>query len=223
MHPKYQEVIKLRLKGKSYREIARAIGVSKNSVSRWCKNLKLPQIAQRILEKKSNYPKELFKKYNQLRAKKVRIENQKIEREAIKEIRALSKYELKLIGAALYWGEGYKSERSRSKCVQLSNSDPYLVALFLRFLREIIGISEEKLIVSIRVHPNIDAKDAIQFWSKVTKLPKERFHIVRQISRASQGKRPFNSLPYGTLDVRFSGRQKFYQIKGWINGLIRQT
>jgi len=53
MHPKYQEVINLRMKGKSYREIAQAVDISKNSVSRWCKNLRLPLFAQKILEKKT--------------------------------------------------------------------------------------------------------------------------------------------------------------------------
>ncbi len=219
MHPKYQEVIKLRLEGKSYREIAKSLNVSKNSVSRWCKDLKLPLSAQKILEKKSNYPKELFRKYNQLKAKRVQIENGEIMKKFSKEIRKPSKYELKLIGVALHWAEGNKRQPDR---VQFANSDSNMVTMYLRFLREIIKIPDEKLLVSIRVHPNINTSTAIKFWTKVTKLPKKRFHIVRQISRASQGKRPFNSLPYGTLDVRFSGRQKFFQIKGWINGLIRQ-
>jgi len=185
--------------------------------------LKLPIYAQKILEKKNNYPKELFRKYNKLKARKVQLENQKIKKEAASEIHPLSKYELLLVGATLYWGEGYKSERSRSKGVQLSNSDPYLVALFLRFLREIIGISEERLKVSIRVHPNINEKEVVKFWSEVTAVPRERFRITRQISRASEGKRPRNSLPYGTLDLRVNSRQKFYQIKGWIEGLLKQT
>lgn len=52
MHPKYLEVVKLRKKGQSYREIAKTVSVSKNSVSRWCKNLKLPVAAERIIEEK---------------------------------------------------------------------------------------------------------------------------------------------------------------------------
>jgi len=224
MHPKYREVIKLRKRGKSYREIAKAVGVSKNSVSRWCKNLKLSLFAQKILAKKSNYPKELFAKYNQLKAKKVRIENRKIEKEAIKEIRTLPKYGLKLIGAALYWGEGYKNknEPPSHKHIQFANSDPEMVALFLRFLREILKTPEEKFNVSIRIHPNIDAKLATKFWAKITKIPENRFHITTQISKASGRKRPQNSLPYGTLSLEVHSRQKFSQIKGWINGLIRQ-
>jgi len=225
MHPKYQAVIKLRKRGKSYREIAKSVGVSKNSVSRWCKNLKLSLIAQKILERKSNYPKELFRKYNQLRAKKVQIENCKIEKEALKEIRAISKYELKLVGIALYWGEGYKNKNviPSQKHIQFANSDPKMVSLFLRFLREILKVPEEKFKLSIRVHPNINVRLATKFWAKITKISKERFYITTQISRASKGKRPSNSLPYGTLSLEVHSRQKFSQIKGWIDGLIKQN
>ena len=158
MHPKYQEVIKLRKEGKTYREIAKSAGVSKNSVSRWCKNLKLPLIAQRILKKKNKQNKEIFIKYNRLKAERVRIENLKIEKRTAKEIQAFSKYELKLMGAVLYWAEGYKNKATTqsNKRIDFVNSDPYVIALFLRFLREIIQIPEEKLKASIRVHPNIN-------------------------------------------------------------------
>jgi hypothetical protein len=76
--------------------------------------------------------------------------------------------------------------------------------------------------VNLRIHSNISAEKAINFWSKITKIPKERFRVSTQ-SRASQGKRPKNSLPYGTLKLSVHSRQKFYQIKGWIDGLIKQT
>jgi len=224
MHPKYQEVIKLRKEGKSYREIAKIAGVSKSSVSKWCKNLKLTLYAQRILEKKSRYPKELFVKYNQLKAEQVRKENQKIRKEAASEVRPLSKYELLLIGAALYWGEGWKRENpGKYHGICFVNSDPNMVKLFLRFLRKVIQIPEEKLKVNIQIHPNIDAISAINFWSKVTKIPKERFRITTQISKASQRKRPKNSLPYGTFKLSVNDRRKFQQVKGWIDGLIRQV
>jgi len=77
--------------------------------------------------------------------------------------------------------------------------------------------------VGIRIHPNIKEQSVINFWAKVTDIPKERFRITHQISRASKRKRPVNSLPYGTLRLNVNSRQKFQQIKGWIEGLIRQT
>jgi len=97
-----------------------------------------------------------------------------------------------------------------------------MVVLFLRFLREVMQISEEKLRPIVQIHKNIKPKLAIIFWAKITNIPKERFHITHQVSRASKGKRPYNSLPYGTFKLDVVGRQNFFKIKGWIEGLIRQ-
>ena len=223
MHPKYQEVIKLRKRGKSYREIARIAGVSKNSVSRWCKNLKLPLFAQKILERKNKAVLPKLIAANKRKHQIVQAKNKEIRENAADQIHSLSKYELLLIGTALYWGEGWKRENpGKYHGICFVNSDPNMIKLFLHFLRKVIQIPEEKLGVNIRVHPNIDTTTAINFWSKVTKIPKEKFHITTQISRASQRKRPKNSLPYGTLKLYIHSRQKFQQIKGWIDGLIRQ-
>ena len=120
-------------------------------------------------------------------------------------------------------GEGYKkAELLNSPYVCFANSDPDMVRLFMRFIREVIQAPENRIRVSIHIYPSIDEKKAINYWAKVTKLPQERFCITYQISRASKRKRPSNSLPYGTLDLRVNSRQNFYQIRGWIDGLIQQ-
>jgi len=223
MHPKHQKAVTLRLEGKSYREVAKELKISKSLLSRWFRGLELPLSAQAILEEKGRASREYLVELNRRRSELVQAENSRIRSEALKEIDSLSRYELLLIGAALYWGEGYKSERSNKGCVQISNSDPYLIALFLRFLREIIRVEDERLKVSIRIHQNISAQSAIEFWSRITNIPQKRFRITRQISRASKKKRPANSLPHGTLDLRVNRRQEFFRIKGWIDGLKKQS
>ena len=224
MHPKYQEVIKLRFKGKSYREMAKATGVSKSSVSGWCKNLKLPPAIQRLIKTKTRASHAQLAFYNRQKHLRVQAENKEIRENAIKQISFLSRRELLLIGATLYWAEGYKrQDKIPSPRVSFVNSDYGMVILFMRFLREIVDVPDERLRPSIRIHPNISERKAVNFWSKVTNLSKDRFCITRQISRASKRKRPYNSLPYGTLDLRVNSRQKFFQIMGWIDGLIQQN
>jgi len=224
VHKKYKEVIKLRFKGKSYREIAKILGVSKNSVSRWCKNLRLPLAIQKIIEAKTRATRIQLVTYNRQKHQRVQAENKKIRKKALKQIQPLSKRELLLIGAALYWAEGYKKqEHYPTPRVSFVNSDPDMIRLFARFLRKTLRVPEEKFRLDLRVHPNINRKKAINFWSKVTNISSERFSVSHQISRLSQGKRPKNSLPYGTLKLTINGRQKFYQIKGWIDGLIKQA
>jgi len=225
MHPKRQEAFKLRLSGKSYGEIAKVLDVSKGSLSLWFKDLKLSRVAQKLLEGKMRLAREhgLFEN-NRRRTQTIKIENKKARQIAVSEIQPLSKYELLLIGAALYWAEGYnRQDKVPSPYISFGNSSPDMVVLFLRFLREVMQISEEKLRPIVQIHKNIKPESAINFWAKVTSIPQKSFRITYQISKASKGKRPYNSLPYGTFKLNVVGRQKFFQIKGWIDGLIRQS
>lgn len=98
-----------------------------------------------------------------------------------------------------------------------------MVILFLRFLREVMLIPEEALRPIVQIHHNIKVKPAIDFWSKVSGIPQKFFHLTHQTSRASKGKRSIYLLPYGTFRLEVRGRQNFFRIKGWIDGLIRQT
>lgn len=146
-----------------------------------------------------------------------------MKRGATRQIRPLSKYELLLIGTALYWGEGWKKETQRAHSMSFVNSDPEMIKLFLRFAREILRVPEDELHMSIRVHTNINEKEAMNFWSQITNISKEQFRITRQISKSSQGKRLKNSLPCGTLSINVYASQNFFHIKGWIDGLIEQN
>ncbi len=218
------EAVKLRFQGNGYGVIAKNIGVSKTSVSNWCKKLELPTSAKKILEKKNRHIREKFKLYNQQKHQFVQNENKEIIERSIKQIPRLSKRDLLLIGASLYWAEGYNRQDKRpSPYISFGNSNPDMVVLFLRFLQEVMQISEEKLRPVVQIHKNLKPESAINFWARVTNIPQKSFRITHQTSRASKGKRPYNSLPYGTLKLNVVGRQNFFMIKGWIEGLIKQN
>ena len=147
---------------------------------------------------------------------------------ASKKIGKLSKKELLILGAGLYWGEGYKrpiikNGKARSyHPVSLSNSDPALISVFLRFLREICEVEENKIRAGLRIFQHQNAEELLQFWSKLTKIPKERFEkFYYGISKSSLGKRPFNILPFGTIQIRVNDTSLYHKIMGWIEGLTK--
>jgi len=223
MHPKHQEAIVLRFKGESYGEIAKVLGVAKSSVSVWCKNLKLPVAIQKIIDARIQHSRTHLIVYNKKKQESVQAENKKIRKEAAEQISSLSERELLLVGAALFWGEGYKkAENIRSPHLCFANSDPDMIMLFMRFIREVMNISDERIRLAIHIHPNTNKKKAINFWAKITNIPKNSFRTMCHVSKASQGKRFYNSLPYGTLDLRVNSRQEFFRIRGWLDGLIKQ-
>jgi len=217
---KKEQAIKLRLSGKSYGEILRELNIpSKGTLSFWFKGIKLPLEAKKRLRKNILIAREhgLFA-FNRKRTKLISIENDRIVKKALREVGALSRRELLLVGAALYWGEGAKIGKNNNAII-LSNSDPCLINLFLRFIREILAVDENKIRVGIQIHKNLDISKTKEFWSRITNLPTDRFYITQQVSSASHFKRPKRFLPFGTMIVRINSRQLAYRVRGYIDGL----
>ncbi len=217
------KVISLRKKGKSYNEIRKELGIkSKGTISYWLKNIKLPEESRKLLEKNNelSHKRGLFIA-NDRKKKEIIEVNKTSYDEGIRSIKDISKYELLLIGSSLYWAEGSKSERA-TPSLSFSNSDPFMIVVYLRFIREILKIPEEKIRAGIHIYPNISENEAKKYWSTITKLPENRFYIVTQISKSSQGKRPFNILPNGTLAIKVNSRIPFYKVKGMINGIYER-
>jgi len=222
MSEKGQRIITLRKKGKTHGEIAKILGLPKSTVSWWLKGVKISTSLQKqILERSREKWRKNIMVYNKVYAKIRSREAAKIREEfqekASKEIKELSKRDLKLIGAALYWAEGNIKNRNR---LQFGNSNPLMIKVVMRFFREICNISNDKIGARTHIYPGIDYQKVLSFWSRVTKLPKSNFYAPQtQVSRASEGKRPRNTLPYGTLHLTVSNTKLACKVKGWIRGI----
>ena len=117
---------KLRMAGRSYNEIGRLLKVPKSTLSSWFSDIALPEEASDRLRDKvhaASLRGLLARNKNQTLLAETRS---KLSRQAgQKLIGKLSKRDLLLIGTALYWAEGTKKDFS------LSNTDPYLVKVFV--------------------------------------------------------------------------------------------
>lgn len=219
---KKAQAIKLRSQGKSYNEIRRLLDLpSKGTLSVWFKDIKLSRSAKERLKSKIKVARQrgLFA-FNSRRSKNVAKENDKIFKESNKFIHRITDRDLLITGIALYWGEGYKSGKHPK--LSFTNSDPQMIIVFMRFIRRILKISDERIRTHIHIHPNLKIKEAVRFWADLTSLKQENFMIVKQVSSASSGVRPKNILPYGTLDIRVNSRQVYFKMMGLINGLFEQ-
>src|SRR3989338_3993950 len=109
MRKNRNEALKLRLKGKSYNEISNLMGIPKSTLSGWFTNLELSHKAKQRIQKRV-YAGSLRglirrnKNQTHLAVQRMRSARSK----ARNEIQSLSKNDIKLIGVALYWAEGYK-------------------------------------------------------------------------------------------------------------------
>lgn len=218
---------KLRAGGRSYNEIYKLLGIPKSTLSEWFSDLILPQ------EAKDRLKKRVYQKSVQALIKRNSAQTYLAEKRS-RETRNLSKTEigqlngrdLLMAGIALYWAEGYKRPQIRNgkiktyHPVSLTNSDPNLVKLFLRFLRETCQVQESKIRAGLRIFEHQNENYLLDFWQKTTQIDSARFgKIYKAISISSQRKRPFNILPYGTIQIKVSDTSLYHKIMGWIDGL----
>ena len=153
----------LRAEGMSLLAIAQELGVSKSSVSLWVRDMDV-KIEQRRggWWTKGNPHPAAIRKNKQI---------EELDRRGLERLGELSEQAFLAAGAALYAGEGGKTDGS----VCFPNSDPAMVAFFLRWLRTFFVIDESRLRVWLYLHEGLDLEAATTFWSELTGIPPAQF------------------------------------------------
>ena len=201
---------KLRKQGKSINQIVKETGLSKASVSVWIRDIILTESQKNKISERGRSVKSIEKR----RLNRILNEQKKrqtIIDEAKKDINKISQEELKLIGIILYLGEGGKTKR----IVRLSNSDPEIIKMMMRFFREICNVPESKFGGHIHTFTHADVNKTEKYWSKITGISRKQFYKTYiKPSRVSLQKR--NTLPFGTFDIYICDTKLFLTIMGWI-------
>lgn len=179
-----QEATLLRKRGFSMREISEKLGVSKSTASLWVRDIPLSKRAKDILSKKYT---EGHKASQKTHREKTNAKLAAAHIHAVRTVKYAStdKYTQRVVCAMLYWCEGKKS-RNDSEFL-FTNSDPDLVAAFLRLFRENFSVDEKKFRVCVHLHEYHNTQRQLQFWSKVTTIPLSNF--IKPYRKAHTGKR----------------------------------
>lgn len=207
----------LRKKGLSVKEIQRKLGVSRSSVSLWVRDIKLnkKQLEKLYLNKRTGALKgSIIAATNKI--KKREELTQRLMREGMKEVGILSKRDRFVVGIAMYFAEGDKTDRH----VAFSNSNPQSIKFMIDWLREFCKVPEARFRGSLYLHDNLDEKKAKRFWSELTKIPLSQFtktYIVKNNPRRLRKTKN----PYGVFRVRVSDVNLHRKIMGWISGIFR--
>lgn len=194
-----QEIIKLRSHGYSLPEISNITGISKSTTFKYIRGIQiLPDYISKWSEKRGGSKKRKLLK----------------EQEAFKDgkrlVGKLSRKELYILLTALYWSEGNKKDFS------LTNTDPYLIRVFIEGLREIFNVSNDKIRVSIRIYEDLDRENCIDYWSKVVGISRDGIASVNVLSGNKKGK-----LEYGMCRIRvLKGGDLLKKINGMKKAVI---
>lgn len=205
-----QKALELRKKGESIKVIAKKLGVSNASVSFWVREIKLDN-KQRMVLNERGFSVEAIEKRREKRLFNENTKRKILIDKAKEEIKNISNKELLIIGAMLYLGEGGKTKRM----VRISNSDPDVIRIMMKFFRGICHTPEDKFRGHIHIHSHLEIKKAEKYWSNVSQIPTSRFFkTYSKPSIASLGKK--DSIPNGTFEVHVNDVKVFLSIIGWI-------
>lgn len=206
-----EKAIELRRQNKSYKTIRKELGIPLSTLAGWFRDelwsqdirdklgreasLAFPEKLKRIVTANKQRWANLYDSYRQ---------------EAVMSFPELKDDPLFLAGLMLYWGEGDRSQKNVQ--VKLTNSDPEMIRIFHRFLRETLKIPREKISAWLLLYP--DLIDSVQknFWSRATGIPIEQFKKSVYII----GHHPKRRLSYGVCSVFISSRAFKERILKWL-------
>ena len=206
---KWQAII-LRRSGHSYNSISRKLGISKSTLSDWFAPLPW---SRRLGAQLTRRAFEVVRPQLQIMAdanKKRWLRWRLDAREEAK--RAFRKYRNETLfcsGVMIYWGEG---DRKPKNPVRVSNVDPNLLRIFVKFLKRYGGISSPKIKAHMILYPDLDEATCRAYWSRHIGVAPQNFYRTQRII----GRHKTARLGYGIGAIAVSSRQLKEKILEWI-------
>lgn len=203
--PRYSQETKnkalgFRRRGYSTKQIASKLKIAKSTSSLWVRDINMGVQAKSRIDRRSADARS-----------RGALERKRRLAITYRVVEGIVKDDLKTIGlnlklkrllcAFLYWGEGAKTFGT----IKFTNSDPKLVALFLKLFRESFVLDELRLAATLHLHSYHDERKQLLFWSNVTKIPIDRIHIYR---KQNSGNRIKENYP-GCITVNYSNSRLF--------------
>jgi len=128
-----------------------------------------------------------------------------------------------IIGLIIWWTEGtkaYKDKRGKNTWVynvDVTNTNPEIIKLFLDFLRKDVKIDESRLKLQLQIHKGDDQCAIENYWSNLTNIPKQRF--TKTIIRP-QGNKIGKSR--GTCKIRYSDKSIYLKLDSSLKRLLQK-
>jgi len=210
--------LKLRRKGFSYSEIQGKIFVSKDTLSRWCRNVILTPEQLENLRKRRLKGAERGRIIGAKKQQCDRIRRtKKLLEQGKEEVGLLNKRNRFIAGVALYLGDGLKGDKN----VGFSNSNPKIISFMLKWLREFCEVPEEKFRGQIWIHNNLDEMKAKKYWSKIAGISVGQFtksYIAENKINSRKVRKQLHQ--YGIFAIRVHDVKMQRKIRGWMIGVL---
>lgn len=135
--------------------------------------------------------------------------------EAVREFPTIETNPVLIAGIMLYWGEG---DSDLKYPLRLSNTNPRMINLYVRFLKEVLHIPEEKIRINILLYPDLSEARCKKFWKSSSGLKERNFTKNQRI----QGRHRKRRLSYGVCMITVSSKWHKIKVLKWIELFSRK-
>jgi hypothetical protein len=206
----------LRVQGWPHKRIAALLGVSPGSVHAWTRDIELTAEQRAHNLRGPTGPQNPAVVARRAESWSATCRAKRAAYQAEGRTRALAGGDpLHLQGCMLYWAEGSKGRN----VIDFANSDVAMVVTFCRFMRESLGVEQDRIRLSINAYTNngLSIDDIEAHWLTALGLPRScvRKHVVNHTPTSSSG-RAKNRLVYGVCSLRVGSTQALQHIYGAI-------
>lgn len=167
-----EQVIALRKKGFTYREILERVPVAKSSVSLWLMDYPLTKLEKKILKERKD------KDVTRWRARAgAALSQKRIERDKALFVVAKEEFQKFVndsffqVGIALYWAEGSK----RSTSFGFTNSDLEMTKLMLFWVYKFLTSDNSQVRFRVYTHRAFSHEHHEDWWAKMLSVERSRF------------------------------------------------
>lgn len=120
----------------------------------------------------------------------------------VKEKLTAEEEKLKIAACMLYWAEGYKVGKTT---IDFANSDPAMASIFIKFLRKICNVTEERIRCSLYCYEGQDISSLTSFWSHLLEVHESQFTkpYIKQKDPGVRGAR----MIHGLVHIRYCDKK----------------
>ncbi len=216
------QALKLRKEGKSLKEIADKLKVSKSTVSVWCRDIELtPSQIEKLVKKQESASYKGRLKFLERVRRERKEQTLRLKKEGIREVSRVNRRDLFIGGIAMYVSEGVTS--SSKEEVSFSNSSPQMILFMLRWFGEVCGVENDRFVIQIRINElhKKRAREIEKYWSDITGIPISQFTKTILIKTNLRKVYPNPNQYHGTIRLGVHrATQLRRKINGWIEGLL---
>ena len=197
-----ERAMALRKQGQSIGAIASVLGISKSTVSGWCKDISLTKKqVDKIFNKAKEKSIRALIKYQELARARRQSKIAELTAEGGKDAGDLSARDLYILGLGLYWAEGYKKGNDE---LGFTNMDPFIIKTLIHWLKNNYRVENQRFVLRVSINAQHKQRNdrIIKYWSSQTEIPVSQFTKTSFVKTKTIKQYSNHDNHFGTLRVK---------------------